>query len=139
MSRRIAQAADPHAGIDKHVTIAATYMPDIAAEQRHHMRLPQQRYVIVNSADLKPAVGNGGGQNTAPVAWGCWLSTGLSRRRRRSGVSRNQQISKLRADASAGGWAGIDALIAGAVDPNLGKVSYAPHCQGFRGHLLPQM
>jgi hypothetical protein len=68
--RRIAQAADPHAGIDKHVTIAAAHMPDIAAEQRHHMRLPQQRYVIVDSADLKPAVGNGGGQNTAPVAWG---------------------------------------------------------------------
>ena len=106
------------------------------------MRLPQQRYVIVDSADLKPAVGNGGGQNTAPVAWGCWLSTGLSNSIGGEGARVSAEINKFskpRADASAEGWAGIDALIAGAVDPNLGKVSYAPHCQGFRGHLLPQM
>jgi hypothetical protein len=53
-----AQAGNAHAGVDHQVPVAPAHVPDVAAHERHHMRLPQQRDVVAHLAGLEPAVGD---------------------------------------------------------------------------------
>ena len=58
MARRFAQAHHAHAGVDDQIALAAAHMPDIAAHERHDMRLPQQGDIVIDAADLEPAIGD---------------------------------------------------------------------------------
>ena len=49
----IAKARNSHARIDQHVMVAAAHIPDIAAQERDDMGLPEQGDGLVDAAHLK--------------------------------------------------------------------------------------
>ena len=57
-ARGFSEACHTHAGIDQQIAVAPADMPDVAAHERHDMRLPQQGDIVVDAADVEPAIGN---------------------------------------------------------------------------------
>ena len=50
------QAGDTQSRIDQHIPVAATDVPDVAADQRVHIGLPDQRDVIIDTPAFKPSL-----------------------------------------------------------------------------------
>ena len=52
------EARHAEARIDQQVPVTPAHMPDVAADQRIDMRLPDQRDVVIDPLELEPFVGN---------------------------------------------------------------------------------
>ena len=54
--RRAGEVADPHAGIDQQIAIAAAHVPDVALPDGVEVGLPEQRDGVVDPLRLEPAL-----------------------------------------------------------------------------------
>jgi hypothetical protein len=57
VARGIDDARQAHAGVDEQVAVAPAHVPDVAAHQRHDVRLPEQGHGVVDRRPCEPAVG----------------------------------------------------------------------------------
>jgi hypothetical protein len=54
----LAETCNAQSRIDHEVAIAPAHMPDVAAQERHDMRLEDEGDVVIQPAKLKPSFGD---------------------------------------------------------------------------------
>jgi hypothetical protein len=55
---KLAKTCNAHSRVDHQVAIASTHMPDVAAKERHDMRLEDESDVVIDPTKLKPSFGD---------------------------------------------------------------------------------
>jgi hypothetical protein len=58
ISCELAKTCDAQSRIDHEVAIASAHMPDVAAKERHDIRLEDERDVVIEPTKLKPSFGD---------------------------------------------------------------------------------
>ena len=54
----LAKTCNAHSRVDHQVAVASTHMPDVAAKERHDMRLEDESDVVIDPTKLKPSFGD---------------------------------------------------------------------------------